>query len=256
MKTAEVEGKALEQRFHPSGVPSDYLGRRLWVSDTRTGETRAVCGEAVTCWRGSWSPSSAAAGVLLGRRWRGRTVDLRRELVLEVEARGKPAHAQGQALARRRGGVESRRQDCIRTRSPRLTQAAPGMQPKNAAASVTTGAAEGVGHGLSHGCIGQRGRRGQHRSPWQLAQRVLPPREQRHACRCRRGYGRGARGRALRREPRPSNLRLSPDGKWLSYLSVYSPDAIPRRPTRSWIWWSCRPLGESRSPGRPRAEDE
>jgi len=55
-KTPATAGE-LEPRFLPSGVPAHYFGMSEWVSDTRTGESRPVCGNA-RCWHGSWSPDS------------------------------------------------------------------------------------------------------------------------------------------------------------------------------------------------------
>src|SRR5258705_209560 len=42
VKTPETAGE-VERRFLPNGVPAHYFGMSEWVSDTRTGESRAVC---------------------------------------------------------------------------------------------------------------------------------------------------------------------------------------------------------------------
>lgn len=51
-------GGEVEGRFLPTGVPSDVVGMQLWITDVRTGNNRPVCRGSVTCWRGSWSPDS------------------------------------------------------------------------------------------------------------------------------------------------------------------------------------------------------
>ena len=57
VKTPQVADET-EQRFLPSGLPSEYVGLNLWISDTRAGETKAVCSGNTVCWRGSFSPDS------------------------------------------------------------------------------------------------------------------------------------------------------------------------------------------------------
>jgi len=57
VKTPQV-AEETEQRFLPSGLPSEYVGLNLWISDTRSGQSKAICDATVTCWRGSFSPDS------------------------------------------------------------------------------------------------------------------------------------------------------------------------------------------------------
>jgi dipeptidyl aminopeptidase/acylaminoacyl peptidase len=45
------------ERYLPSGFMPRFAGLNLWVSTIETGEARPVC-KAGPCWRGSWSPSS------------------------------------------------------------------------------------------------------------------------------------------------------------------------------------------------------
>ncbi len=55
-KTPETAGE-VEPRFLPNGVPAFFAGLNLWVTDTRSGESRPVC-PASRCWHGAWSPDS------------------------------------------------------------------------------------------------------------------------------------------------------------------------------------------------------
>jgi dipeptidyl aminopeptidase/acylaminoacyl peptidase len=52
------EDAGAEERFLPSGAPSSAEGMRLQVAEVKQGATRQVCGEAANCWRGSFSPDS------------------------------------------------------------------------------------------------------------------------------------------------------------------------------------------------------
>lgn len=55
-RTVNGEGEA-EALFLPNGFPTFFNGVTLWVSDTETGQSRPLCATG-PCWRGSWSPSS------------------------------------------------------------------------------------------------------------------------------------------------------------------------------------------------------
>jgi dipeptidyl aminopeptidase/acylaminoacyl peptidase len=57
VKTPDSAGE-VEPRFLPNGVPAIFSGMVLWVSDTRNGESHPVCEEGARCWRGSWAPDS------------------------------------------------------------------------------------------------------------------------------------------------------------------------------------------------------
>jgi dipeptidyl aminopeptidase/acylaminoacyl peptidase len=52
------EDAGAEARFLPSGAPSSAEGMRLQVAEVNGGATRRVCGESANCWRGSFSPDS------------------------------------------------------------------------------------------------------------------------------------------------------------------------------------------------------
>ncbi len=46
----------VEPRFLPNGMPAFLAGIRLFVADVKSGESRAVCEAPASCWRASWSP--------------------------------------------------------------------------------------------------------------------------------------------------------------------------------------------------------
>lgn len=56
LRTDNGSGETAEL-YLPNGFVSEFAGVNLWVSSVETGEARPVC-KAGPCWRGSWSPSS------------------------------------------------------------------------------------------------------------------------------------------------------------------------------------------------------
>jgi dipeptidyl aminopeptidase/acylaminoacyl peptidase len=201
-------------RFLPSGTPSGSAGLRLYVADTATGKDRAICNESkFNCWRPSFSPDGSKVAYYsdeggLPQLW---VYDLATSKSKRLnEARIKAKHWPGDEAAwspdSREVFVPVQLANHPVTRPP----AAAVRQYKDGEPTATvyrtgseeaTSAAEG---GTPPGMMAH--------FLWEnnstLAAvdvdsgklRVVVPAET---------------------EPRPANLRLSPDGKWLSYLSVF-----------------------------------
>ncbi len=51
-----VRDRSLPSRFQPDGTPTSMVGVRLWVAGVEGGEGREVCPPGADCWRPSWSP--------------------------------------------------------------------------------------------------------------------------------------------------------------------------------------------------------
>jgi len=222
VKTPDVEGK-IEQRFLPSGVPSDYIGRRLWVSDTRTGESKPACGEGVTCWRGSWSPSATQLAfysdeggevglwlydVASGKAHRAGNVRIKAKLWPGDEAAWSP---DGKTVF-----VPARPPDQAPATTPQKIEAPPataaeapaGGQEKAAVTVYRTAAASEVAGAPPA-------------MPMATFNEFFIKENNSTLTAVDLSTGEARVVVPFDAEERPNNLRLSPDGKWVSYLTVY-----------------------------------
>src|SRR5258706_3774568 len=208
-----VNGSAeMEARFLPNGFPPFYDGVNLWVSDTETGESHPVC-KAGPCWRGSWSPSSRELAYYSNE---GGAPAL---WIYDVASRGTrhvgPAVVKVK-LVRGDAAVWSLDGRTLYAQIPppaRSGAGKPSPQPVAAAAgpSVTVlrthvpKSAAPHGHGEGDGEELNAFIRGENEGSFLAidvasgSARVVIPYDA---------------------VPPPSAIRLSPDGKWLSYLSI------------------------------------
>jgi dipeptidyl aminopeptidase/acylaminoacyl peptidase len=200
-------------RFLPSGTPSGCAGLRLYVAETATGKNRAICDKENNCWRPSFSPDGRKIAYYsdeggLPQLW---VYDLGTSQSKRVnEARIKAKHWPGDEAAWSPDGREVFVPVQLANHPVSAPPAAAARQHKEGAPAVTVyrsgseEAAAAAGDGTPPGMMAH--------FLWEnnstLAAvdvdsgklRVVVPADA---------------------EPRPSNLRLSPDGKWLSYLSVF-----------------------------------
>ena len=201
-----------EARFLPGGFPTIYDGVNLWVSDTETGESHSVC-KAGPCWRGSWSPSSRQLAYYSNESgapalW-----------IYDVASRG--ARRIGPAvvkvkIVRGDAAVWSRDGRTIYAQVPppaRSEAGKPSPQPVAAASrpsvavlrtraqksAAPRGHAEGDGEEINAFIRGENEGSFVAIDVASGSERVVIPYDA---------------------VPPPSAIRLSPDGKWLSYLSI------------------------------------
>ncbi len=207
-KAADSDLKG-ERRFLPNGTPSSSVGLRLHLSRVDDGATRAVCGSTVNCWRASWSPDSARIvyysdeggfpqlwmhDVAAGRSRRVSDARIKAKLWPGDEAAWSPDGREvfvpielpGPAAAAPAKDETAERKRVRVYRSGSEVLQDPAAPPPGSLWSffLKENNATLTAIDIASGRV-----------------RVLVPAET---------------------VPRPNNLQLSPDGRWVSYLSVFS----------------------------------
>ena len=205
-------------RFLPSGTPSDLAGLRLFVVSTKGGDVRAACPEKGNCWRPAPSPDGRRIAYFSD-------ADGAPQLWLYDVAAGKPRRVAEAAIKVKHWpgdeavwSVDGREvfvplrpadQGSPGAALPAPAPPAPGAPLEKPTVTVyqtrSTGAAPTGGGGTTPASMMAHFLRENNAT---LAAvdvetgkvRVVVPADA---------------------EPRPSCLRLSPDGKWVSYLSVF-----------------------------------
>ncbi len=197
-------------RFLPSGTPPSAVGVRLFVVPTAGGESRSACPEQGNCWRPSFSPDgrklafySDAGG--LPQLW---VFDLDKKQARQIsDQKIKVKHWPGDEPEWSNDGRE-----IFVPLAPAETNVG---DPSSAKAptdgpSVTVYTAGGDSAAQAPGG----------RSP-DVLQALLIKENNATLAAVDASSGKVRIIVPDATEPRPSNMRLSPDGKWISYLSVF-----------------------------------
>jgi len=216
LKTPESGGD-IEGRFLPNGLPADYAGLRLWVSDVEDGKSRPVCAESVTCWRGSWSPDGRRLAfysdeggeiglwifpVASGAARRVGSAVVKAKLWPGDEAVWSP---DGATLFVPIEPIVGKAPAAMPVSPP--TEGAAGATQPSVKVYRTAEAARAAGVEV--------------RPPVEALNAFFLSENNATLAAVDAETGAVRVVVAASAEPRPGNLRLSPDGRWLSYLSVY-----------------------------------
>ena len=203
-----------EPRVLPNGTPAQVVGMNVIVADTSSGKERAVCSEKQNCWRPSWSPDggrlayfSDAGGVAQLYVYDLATSQSRRVAEVRIKAKLWP----GDEAAWNPDGRELFVPVELHPPEPEPTQAAKAPKdPSKPTVTVYQTAAESPPK--STAAPGQ--------TPEAMMKHFLRENNATLAA-IDVASGRMRVVVPAETEPRPSCLRLSPDGKWVSYLSVF-----------------------------------
>lgn len=206
VKSPDAAGE-VEPRFLPNGMPAYLTGIRLFVVDTRGGESKPLCGEPSSCWRPSWSPDdrqlayySDAGGeigvwlydVTTQKSHRLGTTRIKAKLWPNDIARWSP---NGKTLY-------------VPTPPPRQQQQTM-TKPRNAQAGVTvyrTRAAAAEGGADGSGGVEAINQHALRENDGEITAIDLA----------------GAAARVVvANDQHPNVMRLSPDGKWIAFLNVF-----------------------------------
>ncbi len=214
LKTPE-SGTEIEGRFLPNGLPADYSGLRLWVSDTRDGKSRPVCGEGVTCWRGSWSPEGRRLAFYSDE---GGEIGL---WLFSVESGS--ARRLGRAVVKAKlwPGDEAYWSPDGKTLFVPTAAAESGAPAAKPAAETASSAAPRPTVTVHRTAEAARSAGAEVRPPVEALNAFFLSENNATLAAVDADTGEVREVVGAEVEPRPGNLRLSPDGRWLSYLSVY-----------------------------------
>ncbi|MEO8430655.1 MAG: prolyl oligopeptidase family serine peptidase [Acidobacteriota bacterium] len=203
-----------EPRILPNGTPAHVVGMSLIVADTATGKERPVCAAKQNCWRPSWSPDdrrvayfSDAGGVAQVYVYDLATSQGRRVAETRIKAKLWP----GDEAAWSPDGKEIFVPVELHAPEPEPGQAVKGPKdPNKPTVTVYRTAAEAppaaaAAPGATPEAMLKHFIRENNATLAAIdvasgKMRVVVPAET---------------------EPRPSCMRISPDGKWISYLSIF-----------------------------------
>ncbi|MEM1248971.1 MAG: prolyl oligopeptidase family serine peptidase [Acidobacteriota bacterium] len=211
-RTPRLRGLDLDARYQPNGVPSSVLGSRLFLQQIG-GAARDICPNGANCWRPSWSPDSS---VLAFYSDAGGFAQL---WLFEPETDSARLVSEARVKAKLWAGDEARwSPDAKRLYVPLFA----GASASSVVEAPDRDAAEGarvtvLGNGSEAG-------RASGLEDRPLVSFMLAENNASLGAIEREG-GDVEIVVPAGTEPRPSVLRISASGRWMSYLSVFRPGA-------------------------------
>jgi dipeptidyl aminopeptidase/acylaminoacyl peptidase len=214
VRSPESESKA--GRFLPNGTPSDTVGTGIEIVATSGGPSRRVCKDGVTCWRPSWSKDSKYLAFYSDRdgvpqlwvydttRGQARRVS-QTAIKAKLWSMDRPAWSNDSAEVFVPILPQSRAEQPTASAKTKTSAGGPTVTVYRTAPEKTKSEAASSPTGLPDSTLLDFLMRENNATLASIdlatgKARIIVPAEV---------------------EPRPSSLKLSPDGKWMSYLSVF-----------------------------------